>query len=198
MIKVGITGGIATGKSFVANIIRDQKIPVISADIISREVVEPGETSYQKIVTEFGDQILNLDKTLNRKKLGEIVFNDPKKLSQLNQIIQPEIFQRIIETLSLFEEKQTPLIFVEIPLLFENDYQKILDQTWVVTTDPEKQIEYLIRRDNISKEQAQTRIQTQMTQEDKIKLADIAIDNSKSENETKETVIKLLSEFSYE
>lgn len=198
MIKIGITGGIATGKSTVADIIRSQKIPVIDADTIAREVVEPDELAYQQIVKEFGSEILNENRQLNRQKLAEIVFSDEKQLDKLNQIIQPEIFKRIEEILELFEEQQTPLIFLEIPLLYENGYQKILDQVWLVYLDQDRQLQQLIKRDAISKEQAFLRVNSQMPLEEKKNIADVVIENSRSKNELKETVIKLLSEISNE
>lgn len=198
MIKIGITGGIATGKSTVADIIRSQKIPVIDADIIAREVVEPDEFAYQQIVREFGSEILNENRQLNRQKLAEIVFSSDEQLTKLNQIIQPEIFKRIEEILALFEERKTPLIFLEIPLLYENSYQKILDQVWLVYLDRDRQLKQLIKRDSISQEQAVLRIDSQMPLEDKKNLADLVIENYQSKNELKETVIKLLSEISNE
>lgn len=198
MIKIGITGGIATGKSTVADIIRSQKIPVIDADIIAREVVEPDEFAYQQIVKEFGSEILNENRQLNRQKLAEIVFSSEEQLTKLNQIIQPEIFKRIEEILELFEEQKTPLIFLEIPLLYENSYQKILDQVWLVYLDRDRQLKQLIKRDSISQEQAVLRIDSQMPLEDKKNLADLVIENYQSKNELKETVIKLLSEISNE
>lgn len=198
MIKVGITGGIATGKSLVANIIKDQKMPVIDADDIARQVVEPGEDAYLQIVEEFGLKIISQDQTLDRQKLAELVFNDSKKLAKLNQIVQPEIHQRIIEKLAEFQAKQTPIVFLEIPLLFENNYQDILDKVWVVKLGADQQLQFLIERDHLTNQQAIARIENQIPLADKIKRADVVIDNSQSRDETKQTVIKLLSEFSYE
>lgn len=179
---IGLTGGIATGKSTVSNILKDKGYIVIDADQIAREVVQIGEESYYNIIDSFGKEYLNEDKTINRKKLGKMVFSDNEKLKLLNELTHPQIFKRIRSEIekSIYIKKE---IFVDIPLLYEeldeiNSYNIYFDEIWFVYLDREEQKNRLMKRDNVSEEEALIKINAQMSMEEKLKLSKVVIDNS--------------------
>ena len=179
---IGITGGIATGKSTVSNILLKRGYPLIDADKVARGVVEIGKPAYFKIIQEFGQGILNEDKSLNRKMLGKIIFSDEEARKKLNNITHPYIFEYIKEKLELLS-KGNPVVFLDIPLLFEEYYSLIqhginFDEIWLVYADKEIQVDRLMKRDNISKDEAVKKIQSQMDMEEKKKMATRIIDNS--------------------
>lgn len=179
---IGITGGIATGKSTVSNILLKRGYPLIDADKVAREVAEIGKPAYFKIIQEFGQGILNEDKSLNRKMLGKIIFSDEEARKKLNNITHPYIFESIKEKLELLS-KGNPVVFLDIPLLFEEYYSLIqhginFDEIWLVYADKEIQVDRLMKRDNISKDEAVKKIQSQMDMEEKKKMATRIIDNS--------------------
>ncbi|WP_251548007.1 dephospho-CoA kinase [Limosilactobacillus caecicola] len=177
---IGLTGGIATGKSTVSNYLRRQGYPIVDADQIARQVVEPGTSGLAKVVATFGNEILQSDGQLNRKKLGEIVFSDPAQLAKLNEILQPLIRAKIVRQLDELRNQQSPLIFLDAPLLFERHYQTTCDQVMVVATDPDTQLQRLMARDHMDQQTAQERITSQMPIQDKIDQADVVFDNNSS------------------
>lgn len=181
---IGLTGGISTGKSTVSNYLKEKGWIVVCGDTLAREVVQEGEIAYNKIKNYFGNDILNDDKTLNRRKLREIVFNDKEKLKILNEITHCEIENLFNEKVKHFENQGINIIFYDMPLLFENNLHKMCYKSIVVYIPQVVQIERLILRDNISKELALQMINSQMSIEDKKNIADFVIDNSKSLDET--------------
>ncbi len=181
---IGLTGSIATGKSTVTGRLKAKGFCVIDGDEIARQVVEPDETAYLAIVEYFGQKILKEDTSIDRKKLGDIVFNNQEELDILNQITHREIFKKI--RLEILNQKAM-VIFLDIPLLFEiyDDMKKEgidIEKTVLVYTPKEIQLERLIKRDGLSRQEAMGRINSQMDIDSKKKLTDIIIDNSKDLN----------------
>lgn len=191
-IIIGLTGGIATGKSTVSKILIDKGYSLIDADKIAREVVDINEPAYLKIVDKFGLGILKDDKSIDRKALGRIIFKDEDARDSLNNIIHPYVFKTIkSEIINLSRDK--PIIFVDIPLLFEEfqefeKYNIVFDEIWLVYLEEEIQINRLIKRDGISKAEALRKIQSQMAIDNKRARASKIIDNS---GDTKDLYIQL-------
>lgn len=194
---IGLTGGIATGKSTVSEILKNNGYTVIDADIIAREVVRIGKPSYEKIKESFGNEVLLENKEINRKKLGSIVFNDIYKLSLLNELTHPYIYEEILNQINKNKEKNRQIIFIDIPLLFEEE-DKIkksgieFDQIWLVASDEDIQVQRLMKRDKISKEEAIKKINLQMNLKEKIDKSDLVIYNNSSKKELEVTVLKTL------
>lgn len=190
---IGLTGGIACGKSTVANILRQKGIPVIDADSVSREITKKGEPAWVEIKKEFGKEIIGPDGEILRKKLAQIVFDDPQKLAKLNQITHPRIKQRILEILEEMQLKESPeIIVIEVPLLFESGMENMVDEIWVVRTPEEVAIERLLKRDNLNKEEALKRLKAQLPLEEKTSRADQIINNSGSLEDLERQVDEIL------
>jgi len=195
MTKVlGLTGSIATGKSTIAKLFKQENIPIVDADLISRQVVEPGAEAYQKIVSIFGQDILSPDQTINRKKFGQIIFDNREKREQLNAIIHPIIIAQLIKERDQLISENHRIIILDIPLLFELKLTDLMDKVIVVYASPEKQLKRLKRRDHLSEQDAKQRISSQISIEDKVKEADYLIDNDGTEQETKEQFYQLLEQ----
>lgn len=179
MLKVGLTGSIAVGKSFVLDILRELGVRTIDADAVAREVVEPGTAGLKAVIEEFGAEVLNPDGSLNRAALGSIVFADDAKRQKLNSILHPFIIARQDEIMRQWEN-ETPhaIAVIDAALMIESGGYKRLDKLIVVHCQPQIQLERLMKRDNISHEEAERRIKAQMPQEEKKKHADYLIDTS--------------------
>lgn len=188
---LGLTGSIATGKSTVSKMIADYNIPIIDADLISREIVSPGEDAYLQLVSFFGEEILLNDQTINRKKLGQLIFTDEVKRQKLNSIMHPAIRTEMIRQKDFYIEKGEKCVVLDIPLLFENNLTYIVDKTIVVFVDEKNQLKRLMKRDNTTIEEAKQRIKTQISISEKAKLADLVINNNGTINET-QTELELL------
>ena len=173
---IGLTGGIATGKSTAAKLFEQHGIPVVDADVVSRQMVEKGSGGLQKIVNHFGKTILNEDGTLNRKKLGELIFNDSSLRQQLNEILHPLIREEMNrQTTHLLKTNQH--VIQDIPLLFENKLDQHFDLVIVVYIDQQEQLKRLQQRDSISYKAALSKVKSQAPIEDKKALADIVLNN---------------------
>ncbi len=185
-MKVGLTGGVATGKTLVSKELKKLGAHVIDADVISREITGPGAPAYMEIINEFGEGILREDKTIDRKALGRIVFSDPEKLSVLNRITHPRIIERINSEIAALEERHgdDPLIIVDAALLIEAGLQKDMEKVIVVYADEEKQIERIMKRDGLSEREAGQRIKAQMPIALKVKYADFEVNNNGGIEET--------------
>lgn len=181
---LGLTGGIATGKSTVVNIFHQFGFPIVDADKIARQVVEPGTPGLMDIVTFFGPDILTDEGTLNRKKLGTIIFEDEQKRTILNQLLSKYIQTAILKEI---EKKQgtSSLVVVDIPLLFEGGYEVYMDQVAVVYIPESLQVQRLMERDHLTEQAALQRIHSQWPIETKKKLADVIFDNQKNRAQTK-------------
>lgn len=194
-LVIGLTGGIASGKSTVAKMLAALNIPVIDADVIAREVVEPGETSYQQVVEVFGEGILKEDGSINRPKLGSIIFSDEEKREQLNQIVHPAVRKRMLEKKEAYIQQGEKCIVLDIPLLFESKLTSLADRTLVVFADEETQLKRLMERNQLSEQEAMNRIQSQMSLKKKVKLADEIIDNNHSIEESNKQLLNLLKKW---
>lgn len=197
MRKVGLTGGIASGKSTVSGMFRDLGVPVIDADLIAREVVAPGSRALGAIVDAFGEEILTEEKGLNRAALGEIVFSDPAKKKVLEGILHPEIIAEQDRRLrDLEREGRTPVAVVDAAVMIESGSWKRFDSLVVVDCDESQQIGRLRLRNGMNEEEAVMRVNAQMPLSEKVKYADHVIDNRGSIDDTRkqvEELMKLLS-----
>ncbi|MEY3556325.1 MAG: hypothetical protein RLZZ580_2381 [Cyanobacteriota bacterium] len=173
---IGLTGGIASGKSTVSNYLENiYKIPVLDADIYAREAVEKVSAILERIFQRYGRKVKTEDNSLNRQQLGEIIFNNPEEKIWLESQIHPyvrECFKRHLEQL------EVPIVVFSVPLLLEAKLTHLVTEIWVVFCGLEQQIERLMTRNNLSREQAIARINNQMPLAEKIALADIVLDNS--------------------
>lgn len=192
MKVIAITGSISTGKSSVSNYLIEKNIPVIDTDKLSRVVVEKGSVGLNQLIENFGNKILNDDGTLNRKALGEIIFNDSKSREKLNHILHPLIRQLVNEQLEEYRASNVPLVFVDIPLYYEGNANIKADEVWVVYTTLDSQLKRLMKRNNIDQQEAHNLINSQMSIEDKSTWADVVIDNSGTLEETYRQVDQLL------
>jgi len=179
MILVGLTGGVATGKSTVAKMFRRCGAIIIDADELARTVVQPGKPAWGEIVRAFGTGILNPDRTIDRHALGTIVFHDKKKLRRLERIIHPRV-AREQNRLSRRAAKKDPkaIVIYDVPLLFETGIDKRVDKIIVVTADRETQIARLKKRNGLTRAEALRRIKSQMPLSKKARLADIVMDGT--------------------
>lgn len=191
---IGLTGGIASGKSCAAHLFEKLGAAVIDADQLAREVVAPGEEALAQIAASFGDRILNADGTLNRAALGEIVFADPAARRTLEGITHPAIKKRAEEKLQRLRELGTGTAFYVAPLLIEAGITSRVHEVWVVYLDQETQVQRLMARDGLSREAALSRIASQMPMEEKKKLGKIVIDNRGGFEELEAQVLKLWRE----
>src|SRR5580704_19014055 len=189
MLRVGLTGGIATGKTTVASMLRELEVPVLNADPLGHELLQPGQPAFDEVLAAFGNEILDADGKVNRAKLGSVVFADERKRARLNQILHPRILKLVQKWFAALDEPEGPeFAVVEAALIVEAGYHQSLDKLLVCWCAPEQQIERLKQRD-LSLEQAKQRIAAQMPLEEKRKLADIAIDCSGSIDETERQVV---------
>jgi dephospho-CoA kinase len=180
MHLIGITGGIATGKSTVTNIVRGHGYTVIDGDVIAREVVQPEKPALKEIRDAFGAGVILPDKTLDREALGSLVFSDAEKRKMLNRIVHPAIYREIaFRCLSCFFRREN-LVFLDLPLLYESGAMvSFLARVMVVSCDLETQLKRLRQRNpELSEEQAKNRISSQMSLEEKMNRADFVINNS--------------------
>jgi dephospho-CoA kinase len=183
MLLVGLTGGIACGKSTVAQMLSGRGVPLIDADVLAREIVEPGQPAFNDIVAEFG-AVLTPEGQLDRKRLGAVVFADVEKRKALEAMTHPRIFQRFTEKTQAFEQKGEPVVVYDAALLFERKLSGLMNLVIVVTLPPEVQLLRLKTRDALSDDEALRRITAQMPIEEKVKQADFVIDNSGSREQT--------------
>ena len=194
MLLVGLTGGIATGKSLVSEILRGLGTYIIDADKIAREVVEPQKPAWLEIVEFFGKDIVNKDRTINRKRLGEIVFNDPLKKRKLEEIVHPRVIEeenRMVK--EYLKIKPDGIVIIDAALLIEAGSHKRVDKLIVVYADKETQTKRLMERDGLSRTDAEKRIASQMPLDEKVKMSDFVIDNSKGIEGTQRQTIDIFN-----
>ncbi len=178
MLIIGLTGGIASGKSLVARVFKDLGAHLIDADKIVHGLLEPGQSSFEEIVGHFGPGIQNPDKSIDRRKLGEIIFNNPEGRIWLNQCLHPRVFEAYSAQVKHIRERQPDAIIVlDAALMIETGYHKKMDKLVVVFADEEQQLKRLMERDGLNREQALARIRSQMPLSDKRMHADYVIDN---------------------
>ncbi len=194
-VVIGLTGSIATGKSTIANMLKELNIAVIDADLIAREVVEVDEPAYLEIVGEFGEVILYENKELDRKALGNIVFKDEEKRKKLNNIIHPAIRKEMLAQRDNLIEEGPEAIIMDIPLLFESGLEDYVEKILVAYITEETQLERLIARDKSTEEEALSRIKSQISIEDKKKKADAIIDNNGTREESYKQLLNVLEKW---
>ncbi|PKN12722.1 MAG: dephospho-CoA kinase [Deltaproteobacteria bacterium HGW-Deltaproteobacteria-4] len=188
-IVLGVTGGIACGKSLVCQFFKELGAAVLSADELAREAVRPGEKAYNEIVAYFGKEILTTEGSIDRARLAEKVFRVPAARHELNQVTHPAIGRLAEQRISeLRKDPAVPLIIYEAPLLFEAKAEGRVDLVLVVAASPEQQLERLIRRENLSREEAYRRISAQMPLAEKVARADILIENNGSPAEVQKLI----------
>jgi dephospho-CoA kinase len=191
-LLLGVTGGIATGKSTVVKMLQEKGAPVIDFDLLARKVVEPDRPAWKDIVAYFGEQVLGGDRTLDRKKLGDIVFGDLEKRKKLESFTHPRIFEEFTKELAeLVSQNPKPIIQVDIPLLIELNLQYMFHKLLVVYAPEEVQIKRLMERDGISREEAAGRLKVQLPIEEKVGYADFVIHNEGALAETRKQVDEL-------
>lgn len=188
-VIVGLTGGIAMGKTTISQFLKSKAIPVVDADQIAHEILTVDEVKV-KLMDTFGESILDKNQNIDRRKLGPIVFNDQRQLEKLNIIVQPYIRTEIVRQLDTFSASK--VVVLDAPVLFEQGYEKMVDYLMVIKTSAQIQVERLMQRDSLNEIDAQKRIQAQMPIEEKVKKADIVIDTSGTIEETRSQVVKWL------
>ncbi len=191
---VGLTGGIVGGKSTVASMFRDLGAKIIDADKLGHSVILPNKPAWKKIVKIFGKDIIQNDLTIDREKLGKIVFANQSLLKKLNEITHPEITKMIKKEIDLAKNKthnQEKVLIIDAALIYEAKIDRFMDKIIVVYIDKDEQIKRLIKRNNLSKDEALQRVRSQIPTEEKAKMADYVIDNSNSLDKTKEQVEKI-------
>ena len=188
MILIGLTGNIATGKSYVAQVLRELGAHIIDGDLVARDIVELGTPTLAAIAQHFGESVLQPNGELNRKALGQIVFNNKVKLKQLEDLMQPAIRAELNARLDAIPENSVGVL--EAIRLFEGGWQARCTQVWVTHCPPEIQIARLMQHRHMSEAEARTRVSAQNPQADKLALADIAIDTSGTLDETRAQVMR--------
>ncbi|GLB34524.1 putative dephospho-CoA kinase [Lyophyllum shimeji] len=178
MLVIGLTGGIATGKSTVSKLLKDKNVPVVDADVLARQVVQPGTPGLAKIVKEFGPEILLPDGTLDRKKLGTIVFNDEEKRKKLNAIVHPAVKRAMFMKVIGHWVNSEKYCILDVPLLIEGGLWRWVGKVVVVYCSDDIQLQRLMRRDGSTLEDASARLNSQMPITEKVAYADVVIDNS--------------------
>ncbi len=195
MLLLGLTGGIASGKSTVSKMLTDLGWHVIDADEIAKKVVEPGTPGLKVLIKEFGKEILSNDGQLDRKALGKIIFSNPSLRNRLNQGLHPLILNKIKDKVEYLEKNSSHrMVVIDAPLLMETGLDKTTDYNIVVSLDKNMQLERLMKRDKLELEEAEKRINSQMPLPEKLKRADFIIDNSGSISETASQVRRLYQE----
>lgn len=187
---IGLTGGIASGKSTIGSMLSDMGAKLVDADTVAREIVLPGEPALEAIASHFGQAVMQSDGTLNRPALGNIVFRDPESLAKLEAITHPAIRKRMWEQIHKYaEENPTGLIIGDVPLLYETNQEELYEGVLVVYIPAAVQIERLMNRSGMEEEEAKRRVSLQMDIEEKRRRADWVIDNSGTLDETRSQVL---------
>jgi dephospho-CoA kinase len=180
MLKIGLTGGIASGKTRISNLFSQLKTPIIDTDIISREILEPSQPGYLAILNHFGNSIILDDEKIDRRKLRQIVFNDRTEKQWLESVLHPIIFKRAQQLIG--RHNKANFVIVVIPLLFETDFNQLVDRVLVVDCDVNTQIERLLLRDKIDAALAQKMIDQQWSNQNRINHADDIICNNNGDD----------------
>jgi dephospho-CoA kinase len=189
---IGLTGGIASGKSTVSNMLKELGITIIDADVEARLAVQKGEPAFVQIVEAFGREILQPDGEIDRQKLGSIIFHQSEKRLLLNNIVHPEVRKRMKGQIEIAETNGEEVVVLDIPLLFESKLTYMVEKTVLVYVDENIQLQRLMERNNLSQQEAVARIHSQMPLSEKVSLADAVIDNNRSIQDTKQQLLTIL------
>ncbi len=194
MPVIGLTGGVATGKTLVTDYLKSKGVVVIDADLLSREAVRVGEPAYKEFLDEFGSEFIHPDGTLHRKKLADLIFNSSEKRKKLEEIIHPRVYEAAWKKIRKIQvQSPDALIVFSVPLLLESRHEKEVDKVVLVYADESVQIQRLMERNGYTEEEARKRISAQMPIEEKKKRADFLIHNTGTKEETLRQVDALLS-----
>lgn len=189
---IGLTGSIASGKSTVSEMLKNEGYPIIDADLVARLVVEPGTETLEQIRQAFGSEVISVDGTMNRAKVGEIIFNDPVSRKTLNDIVHPAIRQEMLKQRYELLEQGFKTIIMDIPLLFESRLQYLVDKILVVSVTEENQLKRLVERNGFTEKEARARINSQLPMSVKEDGADAVIYNNGSLEETSQQLMRIL------
>jgi len=192
-LVIGLTGGIASGKSTVSKMFKEMDITVIDADVEARLAVEKGEPAYLKIVAEFGQEILLPNEEIDRAKLGSIIFHQADKRQLLNEIVHPEVRKRMNSKIDQAKQNKEKIVVLDIPLLFESKLTYLVDKTLLVYVDENIQLQRLIDRNSLTSVDAIARIHSQMPLAEKVSIADAVINNNGSLQDTKKQLNDILA-----
>ncbi|WOV83194.1 dephospho-CoA kinase [Sporosarcina jeotgali] len=192
---IGLTGSIASGKSTVANFLKKRGYPIVDADEIARLVVEPGSPVLKEIESVFGADVIKEDGSMDRAKMGKLIFDDNRKREQLNTIIHPAIRKELIAQKEAQIAAGAETVILDIPLLFENNLHEYVEKILVVSVTPEVQKERLMSRNQFSEQEAESRIASQLPIEIKEQGADAVIDNNGELAETEQQVVDVLKKW---
>lgn len=190
---IGLTGSIASGKSTVAKMMKDLGLPIVDADVVARDVVEPGTETLKMIVHQFGEEILLEDGHLNRPKLADIIFHEPAKRKLLNDIMHPAIRAEMLRQRDAYLAAGEKHVVMDIPLLFESKLQHFVERILVVSVKEDVQLRRLMERNGLSKEDALARIRSQLPVSVKEKGAHAVIYNNEKIEQTEEQLKKILA-----
>ncbi|WP_031407731.1 dephospho-CoA kinase [Geobacillus vulcani] len=194
-LTIGLTGGIASGKSTVSAMMRELGLPVIDADEAARAVVRPGEEAYRQIVAAFGPDIVQANGEIDRVKLGAIVFHDEEERKKLNAIVHPAVRRKMLAEKEALVRSGAKTVVLDIPLLFESGLTAWVDKILVVYVDDDVQLRRLMERNGFTEEEARARIRAQWPLAEKIKQADAVINNNGTREETRRQLLAILKQW---
>jgi dephospho-CoA kinase len=191
-LTIGLTGGIGSGKSAAAQMLAELGAPVLDADKVGHEIYQPGAAAYRELIDAFGESILASDRTIERRKLGPIVFADPAALKRLNSIVHPKMFTRMGEMVAAMRHggERRPIV-IEAAILIEANWQPLFDEIWLVTASRERVIERVERDRGLKPEQTEARIRAQLSDEERRKYATAVIRNDGTLDELRAAVTRL-------
>lgn len=178
-VVLGLTGGIATGKSTITKLFVNEKIPVIDTDVIARDLLNKEGKCFQEVVEAFGEDIVSLTGEINRKQLGRIIFDDGEQRKKLNGIVHP-VVRKVTENRIEIERRSSDIVLVVVPLMFEVGFDELCDKIIAIDVSETNQVERLMVRDNVTKDEAIKRIASQMSTQEKIERSDYVINNNDS------------------
>jgi dephospho-CoA kinase len=195
-VSIGLTGGIASGKSTVSKMLVELGADYIDADLVGHQIYQPGKEAWQEIIDTWGEDLLLPDQTINRQKLGAIVFSAPEALARLNQITHPRIKAELKKEIDLRKKSESDVkaLVIEAAILIEANWHPLFDKIWVVITDEKTAIDRLAKSKGMTPEQARARIDAQLSNEERKKYADVVIENNGSLEEVLKQVEKAWAE----
>ena len=188
---IGLTGGIGSGKSTVSRFLADLGAVIIDADKIGHEVYLPDTVCWQELVKMFGNRILTADNTIDRKKLGIIVFNNPAELKRLNSVVHPLMFEMAKQKIDDYRRQGVKIVVLDAPILYETNWTSLVDEVWVVVSNEANVIKRAVARTGLPEEQIRARIRSQMSYEERIKRAQVVIHNDGTAEDLKKKVKEL-------
>ena len=191
MKVIGLTGGIGSGKSTVSQFLRELGAVVLDADKVGHEAYQPNTETWREVVAAFGEQILTPDGNIDRRKLGEIVFNNPESLAQLNRIVHPRMYEMMKTRIEEYRQQRVDVVVLEAAVLLEAGWTPLVDEVWVTVASESTVVKRAVERTGLPEEQIQARIRSQLSAEERAKHANVLINNDSSLDELKTKVREL-------